>query len=133
MIVLDEQLLGLNLDQNIAAWYAGAVLFITDLRPATIIKDDAIPALLRQQQQPTFVTSNERDFWRTVAIDRHFCVACFALPDSRAREITESLRALFRHKEFQSKAARMGKVARVTERDVSYYTATDNQIRSLTR
>ncbi len=69
MIVLDEQLLGLNLDQDIASWYAGAVLFITDLRPGTIIKDDAIPALLRRQQQPTFVTINERDFWRKVTID----------------------------------------------------------------
>lgn len=132
MIVLDEQLLGLNLDQDIAAWYAGAVLFITDLRPGTIIKDDAIPALLRHQQQPTFVTINERDFWRKVAIDKHFCVACFALPDSRAREIAVLLRALFRYEEFQSKAERMGKVARVTEHEISYYTARDNQIRSLT-
>ncbi len=99
MIVLDEQLLGLNLDHDIAAWYAGAELFITDLRPGTVIKDDGIPALLRRQQQPTFVTIDERDFWRKVAIDRHFCVACLALPDSRAREIAELLRALFRHKE----------------------------------
>ena len=131
MIVLDEQLLGLDIDQHIAAWYPGAVLFITDLRPGTIIKDDAIPALWRQQQQPTFVTINERDFWRRVAIDRSFCVVCFALPDLRAREIPELLRALFRNKEFQSKAERIGKVARVTEREVSYYTSADNQVRSL--
>ena len=98
MIVLDEQLLGRDLDHQIAAWYSGAVLFITDLRPNTVIKDDAIPTLLRQQQQPTFVTINERDFWRRVAIDPNVCVVCFALPDSRAREIPELLRALLRHK-----------------------------------
>lgn len=50
---------------------------------------NSLPALLRQQQQPTFVTINERDFWRKVAIDRHFCVICFAVPDSRAWAIPE--------------------------------------------
>jgi hypothetical protein len=29
VIVLDEQLLGLDIAQQIAAWYPGAVLFIT--------------------------------------------------------------------------------------------------------
>ena len=132
MIVLDEQLLGLSIEQDIAAWYAGAVLFITDLRPHTVIKDDAIPPLLQQQQQPTFVTINERDFWRKVTPNRCFCIICFALPDSRAHEIPRLLRTLFRHHEFQSKAKRTGKVARVTEREVSYYTSNDNQIRILT-
>lgn len=131
MIVLDEQLLGHDIDQRIAAWYSGAVLFITDLRPGTVIKDDAIPSLLRQQQQPAFVSINERDFWRKVAIDRHFCVICFTLSDSRAHQIPELLRALFRLKEFQSKAERMGKVARITEHEVTYYTSTDSQIRIL--
>ena len=132
MIVLDEQLLGLDIDQQIAAWYPGAVLFITDLRPGTIIKDDAIPALLRQHQQPTFVTINEHDFWRRVAIDRTFCVVCFAVPDSRARQIPDRLRALFRHAAFQSKAERMGKVARVTEGGIHFYTSTDAEVRELT-
>jgi hypothetical protein len=68
MIVLDEQLLGRNLELEIAKWYQGTVQFIMDLRPNTVIKDDAIPALLRLQNQPTFVTINERDFWKKVAI-----------------------------------------------------------------
>ena len=62
MIVLDEQLLGRDLETTIAAWYAGAVVHITDLRPHTVIKDDAIPLLLQQQSQPTFVTINVPDF-----------------------------------------------------------------------
>ena len=86
MLVLDEQLLGHDLDTALARWYRGPVLFITDLRPGTVIKDDAIPLLLRQQHQATFLTINESDFWRKVAIDAHFCVVCFAVPDSRARE-----------------------------------------------
>jgi hypothetical protein len=62
MIVLDEQLLGRDIELEIAKWYRGAVQFIMDLRPNTVIKDDAIPELLRQQSQSTFVTINEKDF-----------------------------------------------------------------------
>jgi hypothetical protein len=58
MLVLDEQLLGRNLEVELRHWYRGPVIFITELRPATVIKDEAIPILLRQQRSPTFVTIN---------------------------------------------------------------------------
>jgi hypothetical protein len=103
MIVLDEQLLGRGLEQDIAHWYRGTIQFITDLRPHTIVKDEAIPALLRQQPQPTFVTINERDFWRKVAADRRYCIVCFVLSDARAREIAPALRALLRVQTFEPK------------------------------
>jgi len=74
MPVLDEQLLGRNIEAALSRWYRGSVRFITDLRPGTVIKDEAIPDLLRQQHQATFLTINEPDFWRKVAIDDHFCV-----------------------------------------------------------
>ena len=51
-----------QIELEIARWYRGAVQFIIDLRPNTIIKDDAIPELLRQSGQPMFATINERDF-----------------------------------------------------------------------
>jgi len=76
MIVLDEQLLGRDIELEIAKWYPGAVQFIMDLRPNTVIKDDAIPELLRPQNQPAFVTINESDFWRKVLIDNHFGLLC---------------------------------------------------------
>jgi hypothetical protein len=129
MIVLDEQLLGRNLEGEIAKWYRGAVQFIIDLRPKTVIKDDAIPTLLRQQNQATFVTINESDFWRRVAVDRRYCIVCFSLPDSRAHEIPPLLRSLLRHPEFRTKAERMGKVIRVTGNEVSYYSFEDRQVR----
>ena len=56
MIVLDEQLLGRNIEYTIAQWYRGSVQWITDIRPHTVIKDNAIPHLLRALDQPTFVT-----------------------------------------------------------------------------
>ena len=131
MLVLDEQLLGRNIEAALARWYRGSVRFITDLRPGTVIKDEAIPDLLRQQHQATFLTINEPDFWRKVAIDAHFCVVCVALPDSRAREIPDLLRAVFRLPVFRTKARRMGKVLRVVRRTVGYYTHRERQIRVL--
>jgi hypothetical protein len=54
MIVLDEELQGLGLEEAIAHWYRGAVLIVKQLRPGTVIKDEAIPMLLRRAEQPTF-------------------------------------------------------------------------------
>ena len=128
MIVLDEQLLGRHIEQDIAKWYRGAVQYIVDLRPHSIIKDDAIPELLRTQSQPTFVTINEQDFWRKVRADLRFCVVCFAIPDTRAREIPQSLRALLQRADLRTKARRMGKVIRVSNQDVRTYSVTSSQI-----
>jgi hypothetical protein len=131
MIVLDEQLLGRNLDSTIARWYRGGVCFVTDLRPNTVIKDDAIPMLLPAQDQPTFVTLNESDFWLKVVINEHFCVVCFAWPDSRSPQISTALRPLFRHPLFVTKKQRMGAVIRIADQGTDYYTARDRAIRRL--
>jgi hypothetical protein len=131
MIVLDEQLLGRGLERDIAQWYRGTVQFITDLRPHTIIKDEAMPVWLRRQAQPTFVTINERDFWRKVATDQRYCIVCFVLSDARAREIPLVLRALLRRPELRTKAQRMGKIMRVTNNDLSYYTFSNRQVRTI--
>ncbi|HEY0603374.1 MAG TPA: hypothetical protein VGD58_10705 [Herpetosiphonaceae bacterium] len=131
MIVLDEQLLGRNLETMIAAWYPGPVVYIVDLRPGTVIKDDAIPALLRQQSQPTFVTINERDFWQKVALDSHFCIVCFTLPDARVREIAPKLRELLHYPALSTKAKRMGKAIRVTDTGSSYYSFNEPEIKAL--
>lgn len=128
MLVLDEQLLGRNLETALARWYRGSVLFITDLRPDTIIKDEAVPILLRQQRSAIFLTINESDFWRKVSIDHRFCVICFALSDSQAGQIPDLLRAVFHHALFQTKARRMGKVLRVTQSTISYYTQRNRQV-----
>ena len=122
MIVLDEQLLGRDLEIDITKWYRGQVHYITDLRPGTVIKDEAIPGLLRHQNQPTFVTINERDFWRKIEADNRYCVVCFTLPDSRVKEISLKLRSLLQHPLFDTKSKRMGKVVRVTDVEVTFYT-----------
>jgi hypothetical protein len=88
MIVLDEQLLGRNLELDIARWYRGAVQFISD-------------------------------------------IVCFTLPDSRANEISQALRSLLRHPELKTKAKRMGKIIRVTDREISYYTPEQRGVRKI--
>ena len=92
MIVLDEQLLGRNLEREMYAWYPDAVCFITELRPQTVIKDDAIPSILRGQPQATFVTINATDFWEIVEISADFCVICLAIPDSQVNRVPTMIR-----------------------------------------
>jgi hypothetical protein len=131
MIVLDEQLLGRDIEKQIARWYQGAVCFIMDLRPNTVIKDDAIPKLLQKENQPTFVIINVSDFWRKTAINHQYCVVCFALPDSRVREIPARLRSLFEHPLFDTKKKRLGKVIRIAESEVSYYSVDNTIVRAI--
>ena len=129
MIVLDEQLQGRGVEDAIARWYPGTVCFITDLRPGTVIKDEAIPALLARENGATFVTINVGDFWQRVAITDHFCVACFALSDPAVDELPSLLHRLLRCQSWSTKAKRMGKVARITTDAASYYTAEDRVAR----
>jgi hypothetical protein len=62
MIVLDEHLHDARLEFALARWYPGQIVQLKLLRPRTLIKDDAVPSLLRQLKQPTFVTINWSDF-----------------------------------------------------------------------
>jgi hypothetical protein len=127
MIVLDEHLQGLELEDAIGQWYRGSVCIITDLRPNTVIKDDAIPVLLRTVSNPTFVTLNWNHFWQRTVAYEDFCIVCFTLPTNQATEISPLLRRLFRLSEFKTKSARMGKVARISAEQVAYYQAHDSQ------
>ncbi len=131
MIVLDEQLMGRNIDVEIAKWYKGNVCFIIDLRPHSVIKDNAIPELLRQQNKPVFVTINERDFWRKIAIDNSFCIVCFSLKDSQVNKIPQLLRSLFRYPQFKTKEKRMGKVIRLKNKNIVFYEFNNRVIRKI--
>ncbi|MBI1760757.1 MAG: hypothetical protein HYR56_04900 [Acidobacteria bacterium] len=121
MIVLDEELQGLGLEAAISTWYRGPVVLIKALRPGTIIKDEAIPALLRQAKHPTFVTINHSDFWRRAAAETAFCMLCVKLTADQTAELQHLLRRLFKLAEFKTKRTRMGKVALVSQRGVQYY------------
>ncbi len=131
MIVVDENLHDHRIIDAIAAWYPGRVVSIKSLRPRSIIKDDAIPALLRQVIQPTFVTINVADFWRKIQPHGNYCVVNVALPKERIRETPGLLFRLLRLPEFRSKASRMGRVIRITPVGVEYYES-DLRVKSVT-
>ena len=105
--------------------------YIVDLDPEAVIKDEAIPTYLRQLRGATFVTTNVTDFWRRVRADARYRIVCLSLPNERLREVPNLLRRLFRLTELKTKAARMGKVVRVSRRRIQYYTVSDNRLRSL--
>jgi hypothetical protein len=128
VIVLDEHLQGTRLDAAIARWYRGQVCFIGALRPGSLVKDDGIPHLLRTVRQPTFVTQNWKHFWERVEPHGDFCLICFASPSEQAAEIAPLLRRVLNLPAFRARAERMGKVARVSGGQVTYYQARDPQL-----
>jgi hypothetical protein len=97
--------------------------FVTspNLRPDTVIKDEAVPSLLLRERQPTFVTGDVTGFWHKVKPHPNFCIVCFGLPAERWHRIPLLLRHLFRTEGFRTKRERMGKVALVTETTVRFY------------
>ncbi|MBI3948357.1 MAG: hypothetical protein HY321_20750, partial [Armatimonadetes bacterium] len=99
----------------------GCVAFLEELRPGAIVKDDAVPAILRQVRQATFVTINVSDFWTRIAADRCYCVVCLAVRDERIHTVPGLLRALLREDGFRTKAQRVGKVVLMSGGHVRYY------------
>jgi len=128
VIVLDEHLKGWGLEDAIRRWYRGQVCLINDLRPGSVIKDEAVPALLLTASHPTFLTVNAPHFWQQVAPHSGYCLVCFTLVTDRIDEIPLRLRRLFRLTAFKTKAARMGKIVRISEDQVAYYQAQDAQL-----
>ena len=132
MIVLDEHLQSKGLADAIRQWYAGAVINVLDLRPDTIIKDEAIPGLLAQQNQPTFVTINAIDFWQHIPASEKFRLVCFAVASSEITCVPSLLRLLLQHGDFDTKAKRTGKVVRITSQgNAAFYSAENKDIHSL--
>lgn len=121
MIVLDEQIMRQRIATEIDRWYRGRVTNILALRPETVIKDDAIPALLLHVQQPTFVTINTKDFWLKIPAHRRYCVIAFDLPQTDVFGLPSMLHSLLRREQFATKANRMGKVIRVKGERIRYY------------
>jgi hypothetical protein len=131
MIVLDEELQGLGLEETISRWYRGSVILIKELRPGTVIKDEAIPSLLRKVKQPTFVTINTADFWRRVPAERSYCVVCLRLTTEQIDVLPDYLRRLLKSPEFKTKNARMGKVILGSARGIQYYSFDEDLIHIL--
>ena len=127
--MLDENMDDLRLEPRIRGWYPGRVCSIVELRPQTVIKDEAVPKLLLRAKSPTFVTTNVTDYWRKQRPHARYAFVCMDLDDDSDR-VSRLLQRLCRLSEFKTKAARMGKVIRVTARFVQWYAA-DRRVHSL--
>lgn len=86
--------------------------------------------ILRQLRQPTFVTI-DMGFWNAGLRDAHYCILCFPLPSDEQHAIPGLLRQLFRLPEFATKAARMGKVARISQAQIDYWQTGHEQIQRI--
>ena len=121
VIVVDENIHSRQVLTSIAEWYRGRVVSMTQLRPGSVIHDDAIPALLLLQRQPTFVTTNVDDFWQVVQPHSAYCIVCVNLPRERNSRVATELRQILTRPEFRSKVLRMGKIIRSSTHGVLYY------------
>lgn len=128
-IIIDEQIQHPKVLELLRKWIT--VQRILELRLDSVIKDEAIPHLLRHQQRPTFITINVGDFWTPKLCDRRYCIICFSVPDPKQYEIPKLLRRLFHLPEFKTRAARMGKVVHVTLDHIRYYQAGDEKMHFL--
>lgn len=125
MIVLDEQLNDPRIINLIAEWYPGKVIVIGDIRPGTIIKDDAIPGLLLKEAQPTFVTINYSDFWEVTSANDGYCIVCIKLPSDQKLKVTGILREVLSQPAFKAKHGRMGKVISYSHGVIEHYPPAD--------
>jgi len=123
-IILDDQLADAAIRRRLAQWTRAQRL--RDLRPGEVIKDERVPMILRELRQPTFVTI-DMGFWNARLRDAHYCILCFPLRSDEQRAIPDLLRHLLRLPEFATKAARMGKVARVSQSHIDYWQLGDEQ------
>jgi hypothetical protein len=121
MIVLDENIHSRQILTSIAEWYRGQVVSVAQLRPGSVIRDEAIPTLLQHLNKPTFVTTNADDFWQIVQPHSAYCIVCVSVPKERNGEVPTLVRRLFALPEFSTKALRMGKIVRSSAAGVSYY------------
>lgn len=122
MIVLDEQISNSELKKAIESWYRGSVLYVKELRPQTVVKDDVIPSLLRHCKNPTFVTINYDDFWnqRKAPASSAYCIICLKLDKSRWMETSPITRDILSLGEFKTKRKRMGKVISWSDRRITW-------------
>ena len=117
-VILDEQLRRRLVLLPIRAWITAER--VQDLRPHEVIKDDRIPTILCDLNQPTFVPI-DIGFWDRRLCDRRYCILYFAVTDAKQGEIPAMLRRLLRLPDFRTKAVRMGVVARVSSAHIDLW------------
>lgn len=118
LLVLDEHLHVEKVCGVLAKHFS--VVRVPDLRPREHVLDDRVPAILLELDRPTLITIDQ-DFWNRKLCHPDYCILAFTLEDHHQPLLPDLLRALFRHSDFATRAARMGKVARVSRSHGEYW------------
>ncbi len=124
LFVLDDHLSPEVVRDPLLRW--STARFLRDVRPSEVIKDERVPSILRMLRTPTFVTIDE-GFRNQARRDHRYCILYFALREDEQRDIPALLRRLLRLPEFHTRAARMGKVARVSRDRVIWWQLGDER------
>jgi hypothetical protein len=117
-LVLDEHLSREEVLEPLRPWRS--IQKIEDLAPHETLKDDRILQILRRQQQPTFITLDGGFFLRRHC-DPRYCLLYFVIPRQQQSHLPDLLRRLFRLPAFKTKAARMGKVVRISSERIEFW------------
>jgi len=118
VLVLDENLHVEKVCGTLAKHFS--VLRLPDLKPGEHVLDDRVPTILLELDRPTLITIDQ-DFWDRKLCHPSYGIMVFNLEDDEQPLLPDLLRALFRQSEFATRAARMGKVARVSRSHVEYW------------
>jgi len=127
-IIIDEHLGRMQVLEPIQQWITAQR--IQDLRPGEIVKDDRLLTVLTSLDKPTLVTI-DGGLWKQRYADRRYCILFFALLDTQQHLIPSLLRSVFRLEVFKTKAARMGKAARITPTHISYWEVGSHKLQTI--
>jgi hypothetical protein len=126
--VLDDQLDVVDVCHHIRRWATAE--FVRDSRPGEVIKDERIPDILRTLRTPSFVTIDHR-FRDRALRDRRYCILYFDIRADEQGNIPALPRQLLRLPAFRTRAAHMGKVARVSRDHVSWWDLGDEHLHTV--
>ncbi len=123
-IIVDEQLGRTEVLLPLKKWITARK--IESFRPFEVIKDDRVLQILWELKRPTFVTIDS-NFYDKRHCDKRYCLVYFVLVPLEQNQLPHLLRRLLQLPEFKTKAARMGKVARVSKTGVRYWQLNDDE------
>ena len=93
---------------------------LRDLRPGERILDDRVPGVLLSLKDPMFITIDQ-GFWDRRYLHPGYCILYFALRDEQQELLPELLRRTLRARDFKTRAARRGKIGRVSRSGIDYW------------
>ncbi len=128
-LVLDDQVDLTIVLPAVEPWITA--IRLQSLRPGEQILDDRIPEILLTLKTPTFITI-DHGFWNRRLCHPDYCIVYFALRSDEQEGLPGLLRSLLHLPGFSTRAARMGKVARVDDDTVTFWEAGKKTILPLT-